>query len=494
MTDDLRFDGPLQNVLTGLGTLGNDPGRHLQIGPLEYLHRDEQSRYYRTSWACRKVVDIMPKYMTKRWGVVKMGGKAGKADIAGAIAKYHKRIQAKNAFRRAQAQANLRGNAGIIILADDLQEDYSQPLDPKKLRSIRGLRVLDRYQLYPDLTGWWDRLNDDAKPEFFNLVATTSKIQNKDGSSISIGSKIHGSRVLWFRGAELDEYERLRNQGCDDSVLVNFIGAFKRYYAAYESGAAIAQSIDIIVHKIKGLKNTLVTGGLEAQSRLTDRLRVNQISKSVYRGYAIDQDEEDISVLSRNAGGISNIMESLKGELCAASGLPPSVFYAQFASGLDSSGESHSERETLNDEVQSAQEEKLDDNLLYLNELIFQANDGPTNGKLPDDWDWEWHQLYSPTPEQIADLRQKYSGIDATYIGSQVYTADEVANSRFGGAEYSTDIVLDMEARKKAKEEAEAQAEADANFGADQVEELPPEGEGSAEGEDTGEEGGLEEF
>ncbi|HEY9748312.1 MAG TPA: anti-CBASS Acb1 family protein [Allocoleopsis sp.] len=480
MTDEARFDGPLQNVLTGLGVSTYDPGRHLQIGVLEFLSRDEQSRYYRTSWACRKVVDVMPKYMTKRWGYLKMGGKSGKADIAGAIAKYHKRLQVKNSFRRAQTLANLRGNAGIVILADDLQEDYSKPLDLKKLRSIRGLRVLDRYQLYPDLTGWWDRLNDDAKPEYFNLISTTSKVLDNKGSAIVIGSKIHGSRVLWFRGAELDEHERLRNQGCDDSVLVNFIGAFKRYYAAYESGAAIAQSIDVIVHKIKNLGTTLLTGGRESETRLTERLRVNQISKSVYRGYAVDMDNEDISVLSRNAGGISDIMESLKGELCAASGLPPSVFYAQFASGLDSSGESHSERETLNDEVQSAQEEKLDDNLLYLNELIFQANDGPTKGKIPDDWDWEWHQLYSPTPDQIADLKQKYSSIDATYIGSQVLTADEVASSRFGGAEYSTEIVLDMEARKKAKEAAEKQAEADANFSADDVEELPPEGEAIA--------------
>lgn len=486
---DIRFDGPLQNVLTGLGSTGYDPSRYMQIGALELLSRDEQSRYYRTSWACRKVIDIMPGYMTKRWGIIKMGGKVGKADIAGAIAKYHKRIHAKNAFRRAQILANLRGNAGIVILADDAEEDYAKPLDPKKLRSIKGLRVLDRYQLYPDLTGWWDRLNDDAKPEFFNLISTTSRVLDRQGSSISIGSKIHGSRVLWFRGAELDEYERLRNQGCDDSVLVNFIGAFKRYYAAYEAGAAIAQSIDIIVHKMKGLGNMLLSGGRESEARLTERLRVNQISKSVYRGYAVDMENEDISVLSRNAGGISDIMESLKNELCAASGLPPSVFYAQFASGLDSSGESHSERETLNDEVQAAQEEKLDDNLLYLNELIFQANDGPTKGKLPDDWDWDWYPLYSPTPDEIADLRQKYATIDSTYIGSQVYTPDEVANSRFGGAEYSTEIVLDLEARKKAKEEAEAQAEEDANFTADQVEELPPEGE-----EESTEEGGFEDF
>ena len=493
MTDDIRFDGPLQNALTGLGTNGFDPSRYMQIGTLDLLSRDEQSRYYRTSWACRKVVDIMPSYMTKRWGVIKMGGKSGKADIAGAIAKYHKRIQAKNAFRRAQMLANLRGNSGIIILADDLEEDYSKPLNPKKLRSIRGLRVLDRYQLFPDITGWWDRLNDDAKPEFFNFIATTSKLQNKDGSSISIGSKIHGSRVLWFRGSELDEYERLRNQGCDDSVLVNFLGAFKRYHAAYESGAAIAQSIDIIVHKMKGLGNMLLTGGREAESKLTERLRVNQISKSVYRGYAVDMDNEGIEVLSRNAGGISDIMESLKNELCAASNLPPSVFYSQFASGLDSKGESHSERETLNDEVQATQEEKLDDNLMYLNELIFQANDGPTKGKLPDDWDWDWHPLYSPTPEQVADLRQKYASIDQIYTAMQppVYTTDEVANSRFAGPEYSTEIVLDMEARQKAKEEAEAQAEADANFSAEDVEELPPEGEEGGEevAEETEDEG-----
>jgi hypothetical protein len=59
---------------------------------------------------------------------------------------------------------------------------------------------------------------------------------------------------------------------------------------------------DVFVHKVR--KGFLICLRLERRKMCKQRLVLNDMSKSVYRGYAIDAEKEELEYMSRNLGGM----------------------------------------------------------------------------------------------------------------------------------------------------------------------------------------------
>jgi hypothetical protein len=94
----------------------------------------------------------------------------------------------------------------------------------------------------------------------------------------------------------------------------------------------------------------------------------------------------------------------------------------------------------------------------------------------------EPNPLWQPTPGEQADLRLKTSQADQIEIQSQVVTPEEVAATRYGGAEYNPGpIVIDIEGRQQ-QAQVEAEQQQKRALAAQQkpiVEEGSPETQGS---------------
>ena len=82
---------------------------------------------------------------------------------------------------------------------------------------------------------------------------------------------------------------------------------------------------------------------------------------------------------------------------------------------------------------------------------MFLSKDGPTNGAEPDDWSLKFRPLYQLTEKEKAELRLTQSKTDLGYIDTGVVSEDEIAYSRFGGGEYSSETILDLEKRNEDK-------------------------------------------
>jgi hypothetical protein len=58
------------------------------------------------------------------------------------------------------------------------------------------------------------------------------------------------------------------------------------------------------------------------------------MSKSVYRGYAVDKEKEELDYISRNLGGVGDILEKLRIDIIGASQIPHTILFGRVLAAL----------------------------------------------------------------------------------------------------------------------------------------------------------------
>jgi hypothetical protein len=222
------------------------------------------------------------------------------------------------------------------------------------------------------------------------------------------------------------------------SSLQTIYESFKHYWTGLNSAATLLCEFDIFVHKIRGLSQMLAAG---KEKDVRDRLVLNDMSKSVYRGYAIDAEKEELEFISRNFGGVGEILEKMRVDIIGASKIPHTVLFGESPSGLGSTGRSE-ERDfakTLADYQQSTFHRPLKKLMTY----IMLSKTGPTQGRMPESWRISFNNLFELNEREKADVRARVAAVDGRYIQLGVLSPKEVADARYGGSEWSMELTLD---------------------------------------------------
>ena len=390
----------------GLGQSSYDPIETTGINPPRIYTQQELTNAYRNIWACRKVCDFLPRMMSQGWGRIDI---RNKIDLENKVNKDLDLLRHK--YREGQRLANLYGGSVIVRIVED-NKDYSEPLG-REINNIRYSRVFTPWEIYPYIDSVFDDILD---PEYYQMLTYV------EDNRQSI--KIHKDRIIRFRGASTDFQSMRTNRGYEDSLLVPFLEPCLRYLTGISYVGASVTSFEFVIHKLQNLFIELEND--ESQSHLADRLRIAHNSLSALRGMVIDKQEEDVSVVSRNYAGVTEIIGALRDEMVAASGLTKPQFTQEHPSGLAATGQS--ERLAEADNIRSLQSEKW-------GELI-EADCGLTLRKykyyLPNTWTWSWSSLFQLSPLEEAELHEKQANSDATRISSGVMKPEEIKQIRFG--------------------------------------------------------------
>jgi hypothetical protein len=195
---------------------------------------------------------------------------------------------------------------------------------------------------------------------------------------------------------------------------------------------------DIFVHKIRGLSQMLAAG---KEKDVRDRLVLNDMSKSVYRGYAIDAEKEELAFINRNFGGVGEILEKMRIDIIGASKIPHTLLFGESPSGLGSTG--RSEERDFAKMLADYQQSTFHRPLKQLLEYIMLSKTGPTNGRLPESWRVSFNDLFELNEREKADVRARVAAVDGRYIQLGVLSPKEVADARYGGSEWSMELTLD---------------------------------------------------
>lgn len=422
----IRNDG-LTNVFTGMGVQGRDKSLSTQTDPIIFLTQEELEGLY-GEWLPRRIVDIYAEQATRKGFKVLFGGEGAAAEEVAGIEQAIEDLHILENFMLVSKNARLYGGAVILMYIDDGRR-ADQPVNKDNIRSIEGMEVLDRWQIAPVINE--ENLYDYSKATYYQIIS---------GDLINRPQlvRIHKDRILRFDGDWLPYRIRQRNYGWGMSSLQTVYDSFKHYWTGLHSSATLMSEFDIFVHKIKGLSQMLAAG---KEGDVRNRLILNDMSKSVYRGYAIDADKEELEFIGRNFGGIGEILEKLRVDIIGASKIPHTVLFGESPSGLGSTG--RSEERDFAKMLADYQQASFHRPLKKLMQYMMLSADGPTKGKMPESWRIHFNNLFELNEREKADVRARVAAVDGRYIQLGVLHPQEVADARYGGSEWSMELTLD---------------------------------------------------
>jgi phage-related protein (TIGR01555 family) len=421
----IRSDG-LQNVLIGMGT-GRDKSQYTKTTATVFLPQEDLENLY-GEWLPRRIVDIYADQATRKGFKVLFGGDGVRAEEVQGIEQTIEDLYILEHLNLAAKNARLYGGACLLLFIDDGRPAY-MPVDKRNIRRIEEIECLDRWQIAPVINE--ENLYDYSKATYYQIIS--GDLINEPTLSY-----IHKDRILRFDGDWLPYRIRQRNYGWGMSSLQTVYDSFRHYWTGLNSAATLLTEFDIFVHKVRGLAAMLAAG---KESSIRDRLQVNDMSKSIYRGYAIDAEKEELEFISRNFGGIGEILEKLRVDIIGASKIPHTVLFGESPSGLGSTG--RSEERDFAKMLSDYQSVHFKRPMKKLMEYIMLSKEGPTKGEMPDSWRISFNPLFELNEREMADVRARVAAVDGRYIQLGVLSPKEVADARYGGSEWSMELMLD---------------------------------------------------
>jgi phage-related protein (TIGR01555 family) len=421
----VRADG-LQNALIGMGT-GRDKAQYTKTTATVFLAQEELENLY-GEWLPRRIVDIYADQATRKGFKVLFGGDGVRAEEVQGIEQVIEDLYILEHLNLAAKNSRLYGGACLLLFIDDGRPAY-MPVDKRNIRRIEDIECLDRWQIAPVINE--ENLYDYSKATYYQIIS--GDLINQPQLSY-----IHKDRILRFDGDWLPYRIRQRNYGWGMSSLQTVYDSFRHYWTGLNSAATLLTEFDIFVHKVRGLAAMLAAG---KESSIRDRLQVNDMSKSIYRGYAIDAEKEELEFISRNFGGIGEILEKLRVDIIGASKIPHTVLFGESPSGLGSTG--RSEERDFAKTLADYQSVHFKRPIKKLMEMIMLSKEGPTKGELPESWRISFNPLFELNEREMADVRARVAAVDGRYIQLGVLSPKEVADARYGGSEWSMELTLD---------------------------------------------------
>jgi uncharacterized protein len=423
--EGIRADG-LANALIGMGT-SRDKSRYTTAQPLIFLTQEELENLY-GEWIPKRIVDIVAEQSTRRGFSVLFGGEGAAAEEVVGIEQVIEDLYILENFLLASKNARLYGGSCIILFIDD-GRSADQPVDVDNIRRVEELEVVDRWQIAPIINE--ENLYDYSKATYYQIISG-------DLINQPTLARIHKDRILRLDGEWLPYRIRQRNYGWGMSSLQSVYDSFKHYWTGLNSAATLLTEFDVFVHKLRGLSNMLAAG---KESDVRSRLVLNDMSRSIYRGYAIDAEKEEIEFITRNFGGIGEILEKLRVDIIGASQIPHTILFGESPSGLGATGRSE-ERDfaKMLGDYQNAHYKRP---LQKLMRYIMLSQEGPTKGRIPDSWRISFNDLFQLNERESADVRARVAAVDGRMVQLGILHPQEVRQARYGGSEWSMETALD---------------------------------------------------
>lgn len=455
-----REDG-WSNVLSNLGTAFDKRERSTIRQPGQFS-REQLSAMYRSDDVCATLVDLPAREMTRKWLDFQTDDDK-EGDVKSAVIDALDgldALNAKRAFFDALRWARLYGGSAIIVGVNDGQ-DPVLPVNLDGIKSVDFLTVLDRYDVQP-----WSYYQDPyakkyGEVELWQIQQTFSA--GNTPTSIAPLRLVHESRVIRFDGIRLTPRDMQRNSGWGDSVFMKVYDTIRDYGMFWSMLTYLAQDSSQSVFRMKNLKEKLAGQG--GKALIEQRMQMVEMSRSVARAILLDagtgmagDNGESFERQMVQWSGLHEVIDRFSQRLAQAMRMPVTLMMGQSPAGLAATGDS--DVRWWYDNVSCDQEDVLKPGVMKLLQMLLNAETGPTKGQEPKKWSVTFHSLWQMTDSEKADVRLKTSQADALDIQNGVLDPSEVANSRFGGHEYSTSTQLDQAARDKMEEAADAQHEA----------------------------------
>jgi phage-related protein (TIGR01555 family) len=435
------------NAANDLGVMGKDKRKSAKFDPTEILDPQSALELYRGDALAARIVETPADHLVREgWDVlIEDDGEGDAEDVDKALTD----LDTAETVHEAICLARATGGSCILLGADDGQKDLTKPLDLKRVRSFDWMNVLSRLELQP--TEWYADPNQKGygRPKVYRIlqaaVAPGQPLRGQLPRTFkSVGDVyVHESRMIRFDGVRVTRLQALAQSGWNDSVLSRCHPVLRDYGLSWAVAGTLLQEFGQAVLKVEGLFE-LLNQGPQGDAAVVRRAAAARIARSIANLMLIDSKEE-FEHKSIPLSGFPEMLREFAYRLASVADMPVSLLMGQAPAGLNATGDS--DIRWFYDRISALQERVLRSRSNRITELVMAAKDGPTKGKVPKNWSVRFASLWQPSPVEQADIRLKQAQTDQIYINTQVITPEEAATSRFGGADYSTDTIIDLENR-----------------------------------------------
>lgn len=330
---------------------------------------------YRSSWIIGAAVDSIADDMTKKG-----------ARITSEIDPKHRGIlesqfddmQLWDRLNDTIKWSRLYGGAVALILIEG--QAPLTPLDLNKVGkdSFKGLVVLDRWMINPNLTRRVKALGPDlGKPEFYDIVTSAQGIP---------AWTVHHTRLIRFDGVSLPYNQSITENEWGMSVVERIFDRLTSYDSTSVGAAQLAYKAHLRTMKIKKLREIIAMGGKPFEALLKNMDMVRQFQTN--EGLTLLDGEDDFETHSYSFAGLADLLSEFKEEISGATAIPLVRLFGQSPKGF-STGDS--DLANYYDVVGTQQERRLRQPVRVLFELLHRSEFGKP---LPDDFTFEFNPLW----------------------------------------------------------------------------------------------------
>jgi len=439
------------NPNTGAGDRTRDKINGLQWGGGVRMEVELLQSLFAYNDLSRTIVSALPEWGLRHGWTLKLRATDADSPLPPSMQSAELRMKVEDELARLEAHTHQRSAAiwgqleggGLLLLGLADGSTSENPLNLGKLDRIDWLRSVERSDIRIVSFEGDPNSGRFGQPVLFEIrqnVSAQSAASSQGGFEVEMW---HWSRVVMYPGATTPRDLKIRNEGFDHSVLDHVIGAIKRTDGIWDNVGAMVADGSQGVWKIKGLFQAVVSGN---RDQIESRFSIADQARSMFRSILLDADQEEFSYVSREFGGISDLLGQSAVRTAAAAQMPVTVLYGQSPAGMNATGES--DIRLWYDRVEQYQTDVLLPGLRQIIMLIFASKSGPTSGEIPEGWAVEMNPVRKATPMETGELAARQAQADSAYISAGVYTADEAAVSRFTPAGLSFETHIDPEPRR----------------------------------------------
>jgi phage-related protein (TIGR01555 family) len=359
----------------------------------------------------------------------------------------------------------LFGGAAVWAMLDD-GLDPIEPLDLEAIKSVLGLRVIERPWLvaasaYPD------------GPKVGEPMVYRVQEPHGMGTPSTIGY-IHESRLIRFPGERTDSLTRAKLRGWDMSCLVKPHEALRQSGETWKAIELLVVDSNQGIYKVSNLFEKIAgdpTQGEPSDGNPTGggsflkRVQVMDRIKSVFRAIVLDKDEEDYTRIQSTFTGLSDLSDRAWRRVASAADIPVPLLQGENPAGLNNSGTM--QLQWFWSKTRQYQTQIDQPALLQLLKILLSADDAPSivadNKDVESEADGEdvdpldkigivWADLWAPTAAELADIQLKQAQACQIWITVQGMLPEEAILSMPKGWYPAVDREMREESLKEDRE------------------------------------------
>lgn len=430
-----------ENVFTGLGVAGRDKrlGSKMKYRPLnekqlEDLHDGDD--------IADRVVNLIPIEGTRDWIEMKF---KDDENLTKRMVEFTEALDMQAKIQKAWSYSRLYRGAAIFLSIDDgLKLD--EPLNLNRLVRLRSLTILHSFELQAQ-----DVTRDINDPNFG--LPESYIISPRAGEASS--ENIHHSRIIRIEGAKVSQNAFITNDYWGDSKLTRLENALRNFNLSHDSIASILQDFNVGILKLQNLAELIEA---DEDDAVVARLRLMNLSKSILGTVLLDADSESFENKTVPLANVDKVIDKVNERLVAATDMPHNKILGMGPkTGLSGGGDSE-EKDWLTN-VANLQNLNIKSPINQILDLIMLSKQGPTNGKLRDDFSWKFRPLWTPNQKEVIETKKLQAETDKIYWEINALTGAQIAKEAFTGDEFSFERKVDLSEIKAQEAAAKIEAE-----------------------------------